>query len=354
MTFDIPYHFPSFLWRFWLLNPWVLPRSLASLITDFSSSGRTEQVQSAHTYIYDVYANDLSECFSVPSDATPKRPVFHDFDDGGLYPGPLHELQKAEEEFSSLETHAEQILADLIDVIYPSLSHGTDSASSTAESFALRSIPIGRAQLSTLVKFFVFLRFRNSGKYMEIVNGLTEQEAIYVHSSGSGSGDSAEKACWRTKAPVLEVYNPLLRQVRCKAVLRSFVKFFRTDFSDTVTSDVFGPGPSGTPSDPYLEAVYNYCWLFCRDADVCLGVSSQDQEFVLPDRCFGDLDEAYGGEEARNPYVQSSLSVRQSKPIRFQGMLRFVFPDLTDVGRIHHRWDPAGSRSVLSYLQESH
>ncbi|KAG1744958.1 kinase-like domain-containing protein [Suillus paluster] len=37
------------------------------------------------------------------------------------------------------------------------------------------------------------------------------------------------------------------------------------------------------------------CWRFC-DAEICIGLASEDQQFVLPDSCFATLDEEFAGD----------------------------------------------------------
>jgi hypothetical protein len=53
------------------------------------------------------------------------------------------------------------------------------------------------------------------------------------------------------------------------------------------------------PQDVFEDVIYKSLWEFCSNAEVCLGVAGEDDEYILPDCCFGILDEAFGwgGEE---------------------------------------------------------
>ncbi|KAF8130770.1 hypothetical protein EV363DRAFT_1218906 [Boletus edulis] len=37
------------------------------------------------------------------------------------------------------------------------------------------------------------------------------------------------------------------------------------------------------------------CWRFL-EAEICFGVASEEQQFVLPDTCFASLDEDFGSD----------------------------------------------------------
>lgn len=293
-----------------------------------------------------MYTGELSETGTIPGDTVSTRPVFHDFDDPCIYPGTLEVLQKAERKFCSLQTQTEHILTNLIQLVNSRV--GNAAAEAESGTACIKSIQIDRCHQSTLLKFFVFLRFRNSAKYRELVGHLMEDRVLDVHSGSgwtSGKVRSREMPSVGTRPPrISELYSPLFRQVRCQAVLKSFIKFLEADFSHSsayASADVgghsyfFGKSGYAHPStdpfedvvdilngqfptsserilgavaadalrDPFQEVIDTYLWQFCQGAEVCLGLS-EDQEFILPDSCFGILDEAFGwaGEET-NPYV---------------------------------------------------
>ncbi|KAJ7593130.1 kinase-like domain-containing protein [Mycena floridula] len=268
----VPHHFPTFLWRFWLSN---------------SASG-------SRLHIYDVYSSELSEIRAIPAIST--RPVFEDFDDPRIYPGTLQALQTAERAFISLQNQTELVLGAIIDT----LEHDG------AQSFSLsRSIPMEPSHLSTLIKFFVFLRFRNSAQYRDIVHALKEDTVLDVH-SGNSFG-THNRSLSKGSKRVSVIYGPLWRQIRCQAVLNSFISFFETESPTEFPSFQERPdisqwsdpcSSSYSPTDPIQDVLRNHLFQFCQTAEVCLGMS-EDQEYILPDGCFGILDEAFGwaGEE---------------------------------------------------------
>jgi hypothetical protein len=48
----------------------------------------------------------------------------------------------------------------------------------------------------------------------------------------------------------------------------------------------------GATLDDFRDLMELYCWRLCG-AEVCLGMASDDQEFILPDCVFGTLDEGF-------------------------------------------------------------
>lgn len=84
-------------------------------------------------------------------------------------------------------------------------------------------------------------------------------------------------------------------------VLLAFVKFF-----DCTLAEAAAPPFREKNGNKLVESITKHCWGFAREADVCIGVVEDDCEFVLTDRCFGVLDEAYGASvQETNPYVLS-------------------------------------------------
>lgn len=250
----------------------------------------------------DVYSNELSEIVSNPTDGVSLRPIFHDLDDPCILAGTLEALLKAERKFHLLQSQAEQVLHEVVDSLY---------ASSDRQA-PISSIQIEQSHLASLMKFFVFLRFRNSAKYRQIVYGLMEDQVLNVHSGSNqwwSPNITTAKLPSKRSAQLSETYGPLWRQVRCQAVLNSFVKFFEMELPSAACPATITEDATSTHLDPFLDVISSHLWGFCQNAEICLGVS-EDHEFILPDSCFGILDEAFGwaGEE-ENPYMSSFLQV---------------------------------------------
>ncbi|KIK57635.1 hypothetical protein GYMLUDRAFT_262816 [Collybiopsis luxurians FD-317 M1] len=286
MNFDVPHYIPPFFWRFWL------------------GHNRSDHVHSPRLHIYDVDSSDLREKTSV-SEFGPVRSMFHDFSCVASS-NSRAAYDKAERAFLVLQSQAEEALQKLVDVIYPS---SADTHVSTTR------IPITPDDLSTIIKFFVFLRFRNSPHYRELLKELLEPKDFQL---------SAKKSTSHVHPPgskgsmVLSVYSPLIRQVRIQTVLDTFCKFFQTPVWDmrlyNYSQDLPVP-PEHSPPYPFktvannhahtswsirrdscLGALNRHCWQYCRETEIYLGVAvEEDREFILPECCFGVLDESFGG-----------------------------------------------------------
>lgn len=120
-------------------------------------------------------------------------------------------------------------------------------------------MPMSKREREALLRYFVFLRYRNSDSYRETVGRLTRRVVV---------GETVVQArhAWH--------------RVRRRAVLGSFHAFLNRDGSATHTRRRF---------DGFD------CWRFLG-AEICFGVASEEQQFVLPDTCFASLDEDFGGD----------------------------------------------------------
>lgn len=202
-------------------------------------------------HTYDVYNNELTETRRVPEQV---RTVFHDFDIISLGGGCRSVLHTAEMAFTRLENEVERILSELISKIRSSHSGESQPAATRLE------LPISRHSRDALLRYFVFLRYRNSEKYKETVASLTRRVI-----TGSGAVIDARHAWHR---------------VRRRATLGSFHAFLQHENTDKKVFRRF-------------EGLD--CWKFC-DAEICIGLATEGQQFVLPDSCFATLDEEFAGD----------------------------------------------------------
>jgi hypothetical protein len=136
-----------------------------------------------------------------------------------------------------------------------------------------KSTPADRQAVENLRTFFVFLRFRNSTKYQEIVAALREP-----------AHDPDDDA-------LFSAYQPLFLQIRRRLILGGFLSFLQHRLGE-VSGNSRSQGFHAVKLDPFQEAINQYCWRFC-EAEVCIGIASEDQEFMLTDSCFGTLDEGF-------------------------------------------------------------
>ncbi|KAF9552877.1 kinase-like protein [Agrocybe pediades] len=238
-------YLPQFLLKFWLSTGAILP-------------SRPPRV-----HVYDVYDNDLTEIYKPPKGALS---VFHDLDPGFLQTETRRVLASAEEAFFKLESETEHILIDLLE---RTIWSGENCAQK-------KSLPFSRQSVETLRKYFVFLRFRNSAGYRQTVESL-EQDYQVQDKDGS----------------VYSAYRPFVVQHRLRYILRSFIKFFAHTSADTDTlRSRAEPINADCAVNSFQEAMETYCWGLC-EAELCMGVATEDQEFILSDRCYGTLDEGF-------------------------------------------------------------
>ncbi|KAG6919677.1 hypothetical protein DXG01_002620 [Tephrocybe rancida] len=230
MPLKIPHYVPIFLWKFWL-----------------SPTGPNDLPRDPRLHVYDVYDNDLSEIINPP-DTT--RPVFQDL----ATETSSRLLQSAEVAFRALEFEAEETLSGLIDRTFCS----GDLDKSTSFGF-------DQSRLTNLCRYLVFLRFRNSAKYREIVQSFQEHREI------------------GTQNCVLSTYE-LFVEHRRVSFLREIVAFL-----ENVPLD----GRDRLLETAGLSTAMNaYCWSL-SGADISIGIAANDQEFILPDSCCGTLNEGF-------------------------------------------------------------
>ncbi|KAH7922434.1 hypothetical protein BV22DRAFT_658936 [Leucogyrophana mollusca] len=222
-------YIPQFFWRFWLSDADPLKHSL----------------DDHRVHIYDVYNNVLSETRRIPEQL---RTVFQDFNTGALDEGCRAALRTAEQAFTRLESEAERILGELVIKIRSS------------PRAARMELPMSRRSRDALLRFFVFLRYRNSDKYQAMLDSLSRKVV-----TDNGAVFKAMHAWHR---------------VRRRALLGSFHSFLQHESPDARSFELF-------------ESLD--CWRFCN-AEMCIGVASEGQQFVLPDTCFGTLDEDFGSD----------------------------------------------------------
>lgn len=210
-----------------------------------------------------MYDNDLTEIHRPPKDTIL---VFHDLDIGHLQPYTRQVLAEAEKAFSRLESEAQTVLKDLLDRTVWSGDNYTNK----------KSLPLNRISVEVLRKYFVFLRFRNSGGYRDTVRSLEQ----------SSQADPRE-GC------IYPAYRHSVAQIRLQYILKGFIKFLNHTSADSASARTRPNLPTTDMSlGAFHDAMEMYCWRLC-EAELCIGIATEDQEFMLSDRCFGTLDEGF-------------------------------------------------------------
>ncbi|KAF5389817.1 hypothetical protein D9757_003679 [Collybiopsis confluens] len=257
---------------------------------------------SPRVHIYDLDASDLRETTLVPEFGG-EQSILYNISLASSESRAVYD--KTERAFLSLQAQVEEALQRLIDVIHPSLGLPINPTP---------RIPIPPDDLSAIIKFFVFLRFRNSSHYSKLIKELIEPNDFQL----STNIRNAHTPGFNENL-LLSVYSPLIRQVRLQTVLETFYQFFQTSLWDmrpsTHKQDYSFSSSKYTPLYPYrrtpdhrhslsrsiqrdscLDALDRHCWQNCREAEIYLGVAAKyDCEFILPERLFGVLDENFGG-----------------------------------------------------------
>ncbi|KAI6012235.1 kinase-like domain-containing protein [Pisolithus marmoratus] len=229
---DVRPYIPQFLWKFWLSDAYGYPSK--------------HTLDDHRVHIYDVFNNSLSETRRVPEQT---HTVFQDFLADILDEGCRSAVRAAEQAFVRLENAIERILADLI-LRLRSLPN--------TRSHDRKELPISKRSRDQLLRYFVFLRYRNSKAYESTINSLTRR----VIAESGATVDACH--AWH--------------RVRRRTLLSSYHSFLRHESLDSRRLSRF----QGLK-----------CWNFCQ-ADICVGVAAEGCQYVLPDTCFATLDEDFG------------------------------------------------------------
>lgn len=229
---DVCPYTPQFFWRFWL--------------SDADPDPSKHTLDDHRVHIYDVFNNILSETRRMPEQTDT---VFQDFLMDALDEGCRAAVRTAEKVFTRLEVEVERILADLVCKL---------RSSPSARSLARQEVAISRRSRDQLLRYFVFLRYRNSEQYKSTVDALTRR-AVREHHPGVNACDA-------------------LNCVRRRTILGGYHAFLHHESLNIRNEHHFKD----------LD-----CWKFCQ-AEICLGVAAEGCQYVLPDTCFASLDEDFG------------------------------------------------------------
>jgi len=208
-------------------------------------------------HVYDVYNNDLREVYH---ESTEDVSIFQDLNINELYVGARRLLQEANHAFSRLELVTQSALNDILD--RGLRSQGRNDMNQTSMAFS-------RVSVMALRKYFVFLRFRNGPGYKKTLQSLAD-------------------AC---QEPTLSQF--LITQDRLCRVLLEFIRFFDYGTDDDFPAAWLRKQNTGVAAmDDFLKLMEEYCWRFC-EAEICIGIATEEQEFILSERCYGTLDEGF-------------------------------------------------------------
>jgi hypothetical protein len=240
----------------------------SSMLTHFPQTfSLTQNINSSpspRVHKYDVYDNELTELYQGPLQS---RPIFQDIYSDDLDLETIRIYEKANDELLLLEQKSEAVFTNILHRTVWSDAEGSP-----------RKVSLDRAEVEAIRKYLIFIRFRNSAGYVKTVASLREVEEEKPHEGG-----------------VYPAYRPLFVRLRKRFILRQFISFLKHSSADTnapylrLEKGTYGVGSS---LDAFKDRMELYCWRLCG-AEVCLGVASEDQEYILPDCVFGTLDEGF-------------------------------------------------------------
>lgn len=226
------------------------------------SHGLTQDAKSSSSrriHKYDVYENELTEQHQA---TLTSKPIFHDIYSDDLDADTLRLYEQATADFALLEQASEAIFTNIL--------HRTAWLDTESPP---RKVSLDKTGIESVRKYLTFLRFRNSTSYRETIRSLAEA-AVEKPQDGS----------------VYAVYRPIFVKIHKRFILRQIISFFHHNSDDAPYARP-EHGCSNTLG-AFKDAMELYCWRLCH-AEICLGMASDEQEFMLPDCLFGTLDEGF-------------------------------------------------------------
>ena len=208
-------------------------------------------------HIYNVYDNVFSENVgNCPSD----RSVFHDFLPSADATTKI-ELDAAEKAFVDLECEVEKTLFKIICRLRINNN--------------CKHVHIERCAADRVRRYFLFLRLRNCEAYRALARSV--RNSVQDRSPGR---------------IIYSVYHPLVYQLHLRIILRSILAFLTAKDNPLAKLNENYKYSSTSTLRNFREAMDFCCWSLLQ-ADISFGVAHDEQEFILPETCYGTLIENY-------------------------------------------------------------
>jgi hypothetical protein len=223
---------------------------------------------SRRIHVYDVYDNELKELYQGPQ---ARLSVFGDLNIFSLDVDTRRLLRELEDTFSRLESVVQWTLKDILDQI--------SDYTSPDDSYK-SSLSLSRISAEELRKYFIFLRFRNSGGYQDAIHSL---QVAYQDHDNQGN--------------VSTLFRPLIARNRLRRIIREFIRFLDHNSATGVSANNLTQDQGNIVSmDSFLASMESCCWNLCN-AEICFGIAQDEQEFIFSERYFGNLDSDDGVDE---------------------------------------------------------
>jgi hypothetical protein len=235
-------------------------------VSTIAPSFRQSNSEFSHSvYSYCIDDNQL-RTIHHPFETEDASPAFRELAFGFQEQHLRHEFKHAEMCLRRIEIRVHRILTDV-------LRQGDGDA-------ATAKVPVSDDDYWILSKYFIFLQFRNGSEYLDLINALENNELRDTHTN-------------------LSKLVGIIALQRCKSALTAVARFLNLP----IPKHEERPSASWHTTEPYLRDVLDCCLERCHDLDICIGIPSEGQEFILPGQCFGILDEAFGCGEPEDMLV---------------------------------------------------
>lgn len=198
-------------------------------------------------HTYDVFNNTLSETRRIPEQT---KTIFQDFLTDTSDEESCSTAHDAEQAFTLLENEVERILTDLVHAL---------RSSPDARSLSRRELSIPKRSHGQIVRYFVFLHYRNSEQFKQTVGSLMRRVV-------SGNDIVEARHSWH--------------RIKRRAVLASYRAFLRRE----------------SLSIPHSHMLERLDYRRFYQAEICIGIAGEGCQYVLPDTCCTSLDENFGAD----------------------------------------------------------
>ena len=205
-------------------------------------------------HVYDVYENNLTTVNEIP---VRHRSVLQDFA-GDMEPATQAVLEATEGAFANLERAVEETLVNIISQLRTCPNR--------------KDVQVTQRTLHNMRRYFAFLRFRNCEAFKALIRPISELN------SPCGA--------------IYSAYHSLISQLQLRVMLRTMLAFLTSDDNPQVKLNTERQYTSTPLIRHFHDAMNSFCWPL-PNAEICLGVASEEQEFLLPDACYGTLVDNY-------------------------------------------------------------
>jgi hypothetical protein len=231
----IPCYFPQFYWNLRWDDPSLEPT----------------------VHVYDVYENNLTTVKETPARHSS---ILQDFAPH-IEPATQAVLEATEEAFANLERTVEGTLVNIISQLRTCPER--------------KDVQVEQHALLSMRRYFTFLRFRNCEAFKALIRPIGEPTNYRT-----------------TCGAIYSAYHSLISQLQLRVILRTMLEFLTLDDDSRAKSNTERQYTSTPLLRHFHDAMDSFCWPL-RNAEICLGVASDEQEFLLPDACYGTLADSY-------------------------------------------------------------